>query len=515
MDIPLEGLTVACGDAAVTEAARAGVSKGLLRDYIEFMADQAKPSFRTSVPARLDRLPWSPFHWKVIIALGITWVIDGLEVTLMGAISGVLHDPATLHFTPAEIGQTASFYVVGAVIGALVFGHLTDLMGRKKLFFATLAVYLGGTFLTAFSWNLWSFVVFRFITGSGIGGEYSAVNSAVDELIPARVRGQTDLIVNGSYWLGAAVGATGTLLLLDPKIFPVDIGWRFGFGIGAALGLIILFYRRSIPESPRWLMTHGREAEAEEVVKGIEEEIERETGKRLGRPEEEIVIYPGKKVNLKTVAKAMFVRYRRRSVLGFALMISQSFLYNAIFFTYALVLVTFYGAPESKTGIYLLPFAISNFLGPLILGRLFDTIGRRQLIAGTYALSALLLLATGWLFVNDLLSAVGQTILWALIFFFASCAASSAYLTVSEIFPLEIRALAIALFFSIGSAVGGAAAPWLFGALIGTGSRINVAYGYIGASALMLAAAAIEAAYGVKAERAPLEQVADPLSVEA
>jgi len=471
--------------------------------------------FRTLVPARLDRLPWSPFHWKVVIALGITWVIDGLEVTLTGAISGVLRSEATLHFTSGEIGQIASFYVIGAVAGALLFGHLTDLMGRKKLFFITLAVYLSGTFLTAFSWDLWSFIAFRLITGAGIGGEYSAINSAVDELIPARVRGQIDLIVNGSYWLGAAVGALGTLVLLDPHVFPVDIGWRVGFGIGACIGLFILFYRKSIPESPRWLMTHGREEEAEEVVKAIEAEIEERTGKPLPLPVVEIAIHPGREVNLRTVAKAVFGRYRRRSVLCLALMISQSFLYNAIFFTYSLVLITFYRVPESETGLYLLPFAISNFLGPLLLGRLFDTVGRRQLISATYLLSALLPLLTGWLFVNRMLSAVGQTVFWSFIFFFASCAASSAYLTVSEIFPLEIRALSIALFFSIGSAAGGVAAPWLFGVLIGTASRLNVAYGYMAASALMIAAAIIEAIYGVKAERVPLERVAEPLSTEA
>ena len=467
------------------------------------------------MPSRLDRLPWSPFHWKVVIALGITWLIDGLEVTLIGSISGVLHDEATLHFSAGELGQIGSFYLIGAVTGALFFGHLTDVMGRKKLFFVTLAVYLSGTLLTAFSWNLWSFVAFRLITGAGIGGEYSAVNSAVDELIPARVRGRIDLIVNGSFWLGAAAGSAGSLLLLDPHIFPIDIGWRLGFGVGAVLGLIILYFRTSIPESPRWLMTHGREREAEEAVNAIEAEIEKETGKPLERPGEEITIHPGRRVSLKTVAKAMFVQYRRRSILGFSLMVSQAFLYNAIFYTYPLVLITFYRVPESRTGLYLLPFTASNFLGPLLLGHFFDSIGRRQLISCTYALSALLLLFASWLFVTGKVSAAGQTIMWTLIFFFASCAASSAYLTVSEIFPLEIRALAIALFYSIGTAAGGVCAPWLFGALIGTGSRLNVTYGYMAASLLMIAAAVVEAVYGVKAERASLEQVAEPLSAQA
>ncbi len=477
-------------------------------------AGNALTFFRTSVPARLDRLPWSMFHWKVVIALGVTWIIDGLEVTLTGTISGVLQNPATLHLTAGEIGMIASFYLAGAVLGALFFGHLTDLLGRKKLFFATLAVYLSGTLLTAFSWDLWSFIAFRFITGSGIGGEYAAINSAVDELIPARVRGRVDLIINGSYWLGAAAGAMGTLVLLDVRIFPLDMGWRLGFGIGALLGLIILFYRRSIPESPRWLMTHGKPLQAESIVAGIETQIEKEKGLHLEQVDEAITVYPDRKVTFGSVARAMFVQYRRRSVLGFALMVAQAFLYNAIFFTYALVLVTFYQVPDAHTGLYLLPFAVSNFLGPLLLGPLFDTVGRRQLISTTYALSALLLLATGWLFAAGMLSAASQTVLWTLIFFFASCAASSAYLTVSEIFPLEVRAIAIALFYAIGTAVGGTLAPWLFGVLIGTGSRVNVAYGYMAAAGLMIAAAVIEAVYGVKAERAPLERIARPLSAE-
>jgi MFS family permease len=469
-------------------------------------------SFQTRTPARMDRLPWSRFHWLVVVALGITWVLDGLEVTIKGAISGVLQEAGTLHFTSAEIGMIASFYLAGAVSGALFFGHLTDRFGRKKLFSVTLSVYLIGALLTAFSWNLWSFIAFRFITGTGIGGEYAAINSAIDELIPARVRGRVDLIVNGSFWIGAAAGSLATIWLLDPAIFPVNEGWRFGFGIGALLGLLILFLRKYVPESPRWLETHGRHQEAEKIVSDIEARIEKETGAKLSKPEDYLVIHPRERFGFGIVAKTMFKKYSTRSVLGLSLMISQAFLYNAIFFTYAMVLTNFYSVPASETGLYLLPFAVGNFMGPLILGRFFDTVGRRQMISGTYAVSALLLIATGYLFSQGMLSAYAQTGLWTLIFFFASAAASSAYLTVSEIFPLEIRAMAIAFFYALGTAAGGIAAPWFFGTLIGTGSRMEVFYGYLLGAALMLAAAAVEVVYGVKAERTSLEKVAAPLS---
>src|SRR5277367_236747 len=240
--------------------------------------------FSTLIPARLDRLPWSRFHWLLVIGLGITWVLDGLEITLMGAISAVLQRPDVLHFTAAEIGSISSAYLAGAVIGSLIFGHLTDRFGRRMFFFLSLSVYLVGVGLTALSWNLVSFGVFRFITGMGIGGEYSAVNSAIDELIPARLRGRVDLIINGSYWLGAALGAASTLVILNPHILPVKIGWRAGFGAGAIIGLVVLFLREFIPESPRWLMTHGRRDDAEKTVHEIEETVERETGVQLEPP---------------------------------------------------------------------------------------------------------------------------------------------------------------------------------------------------------------------------------------
>lgn len=463
----------------------------------------------------MDRLPWSGFHWLVVVALGVTWTLDGLEVTLSGAVSGVLQDPHVMGFSPAQIGSIASAYLLGAVLGSLLFGYWTDRSGRKKLFFLTLGVYLLGTLLTAVSWNVWSFSFFRFLTGSGIGGEYAAISSAIDELIPALYRGRVNLIVNGSYWLGAGLGSLSTLLILDPHFFPPKIGWRVGFATGAILGLFILLLRRHIPESPRWLMTHGDRQEAEIVMREIESRVEGPNGNKLGEPDRHpLLIHPRGSIGFGVVAKTMALEYRARSVLSLSLITSQAFLYNAVFFTYALILTRFYDVPGGRTGIYLLPFAAGNFLGPLLLGRFFDTIGRREMISATYAISAVLLTATGWAFARGFLSANTQTLLWTVIFFFASAAASAAYLTVSEIFPLEIRALAIAFFFSLGTALGGIAAPWLFGVLIGSGSREKVFYGYLVAALLMLAAAGIEVAIGVKAERSSLEDLASPLSSE-
>jgi MFS family permease len=472
------------------------------------------PVLRTLVPARLDRLPWTPFHTLIVLGLGITWVLDGLEVTLMGAVSGVLQEPGTLNFSSVDIGLIASFYLTGAVLGSLLFGWLTDRYGRKLFFFVTLATYLAGVLLTAFSWDFWSFAVFRFVTGAGIGGEYAAINSAIDELIPARVRGRIDIMINGSYWIGAALGSGATLVLLDPNIFAVDAGWRFGFGIGALLGLCILLVRRFVPESPRWLVTHGYQDEAERTVAAIERTVAAEVHARLPKvaDSDAITVHPHHAFGFGVIIRAMFGRYWRRALVGFALMVAQAFLYNAIFFTYALVLTRFYDVPASTTGLYLLPFAIGNVVGVFALGHLFDTIGRRQMIAATYIASAALLVLTGWLFAVDGLSVVTLTALWTAIFFIASPAASSAYLTVSEIFPLETRALAIAFFFSLGTGAGGIAAPWLFGTLIGTGSRFNVFYGYVVAAVLMLAAAVIEIVFGIAAEQQSLEKVAEPLS---
>jgi MFS family permease len=468
------------------------------------------------VPARLDGLPWSRWHWLIVVSLGATWILDGLEVTLAGALGGILTLPETLGLTPARVGASATCYLAGAVLGALLFGYGTDRFGRKKLFFITVAVYLIGTALSAFSWNFWSYAFFRAVTGAGIGGEYAAINSAIDELIPARVRGRVDLIINGSYWIGAALGAAATLVLLDPHRLPIWLGWRFAFGIGAMLGLIVIFFRRWIPESPRWLMIHGRNPEAEQIIGEVERQIK--------GSQKAAVIDRGysdlfrTRIRTRThtpwheIWDAIVHEHRRRSFLGFVLMLTQAFFYNAIFFTYALVLMRFYGVPEQDVGVYLLPFALGNVLGPLLLGHFFDTIGRKKMITATYGLAGILLALTGWLFHAGVLTAQTQTLAWTIIFFIASAAASSAYLTVSEIFPLEIRALAIAIFYAIGTLAGGVGAPLLFGWIIGTGSITALFIGYLLAAALMIFGAVIEAWIGVPAERRSLEHVAAPLS---
>ena len=469
----------------------------------------APPLIKSDIPARLDRLPWSRFHWLVVIALGITWVLDGLEVTLAGALGAILKRPEALGLSDAQVGASATFYLLGAVIGALGFGYATDRLGRKKLFTVTLLLYLTATAFTALSWNFFSYALFRALTGAGIGGEYSAINSAIDELIPARVRGRVDLIINGSFWIGAAIGAAASILLLDTGVLPISIAWRLAFGIGAVLGTIIIFLRHAIPESPRWLMIHGRENEAEAVVAQIETRI---TSHTLPPPRLKIRIRPRRHTPLHEIWQAIFVDHRRRSLLGLALMGSQAFFYNAIFFTYALVLVKFYDLPAQKVGLYLFPFAIGNFFGPLLLGHWFDSVGRKQMITLTYMLSGILLAVSGWLFHQGLLTAATQAICWTVIFFVASAAASSAYLTVSEIFPLEIRGLAIAVFYAAGTLVGGVAAPYIFGLLIQTGSRTALLYGYLAGAALMMGAAVVEAAIGVRAERKELEEITAPLS---
>ncbi len=468
-------------------------------------------AIKSSIPARLDRLPWSHFHRRVVIALGITWILDGLEVTFEGAISGVLQSPLTLGLSPAQIGFIGSTYVAGAVIGALGFGYLTDRHGRKKMFFMTLAVYLAGVMLSAISWNMETLALFRFITGLGIGGEYSAINSAIDELIPASRRGRIDMVINGSYWIGAAIASMSTLLILNDHIFALNVGWRVGFAVGGALGLGVLLMRRHIPESPRWLLLHGGAHEAERIVGEIEKSVEAELGAPLPPPEHHIVIYPKRFHAFRELLHVILVKYRRRAVLSLTLMTSQAFLYNAIFFSYAMVLTQFYNVPIQDTGLYLLPFAIGNFLGPVCLGRFFDTIGRRIMIAAVYLLSGLLLCLTGYLFNRGVLTAETQTLLWSVIFFFASSAASSAYLTISEIFPIEVRGFAIALFFSIGTGIGGVGAPFLYGVLIGTHSHFSLYMGYLFAGLLMIGTAVVEWCIGVDAEQRSLEEIAPPI----
>lgn len=468
--------------------------------------------FETDLPMRLDRLPWSRFHWLVVTALGVTWILDGLEVTIAGALTGALQESPVLRLTPAEVGLSASAYLAGAVVGAAFFGWLTDRLGRKRLFNITLGVYLIATALSATAWDFWSLLFFRFLTGAGIGGEYTAINSAIQELIPARMRGWTDLVINGSFWVGAAVGAAGTVVLLDPTLFPPDIGWRLAFGIGAFLGLGILVLRHWVPESPRWLLTHGRVADAERVVSSIEAQVIAERGPLPPPAPGRLRVRPRRGTAIKTAFRTVLVTYRQRAILGFVLMVAQAFFYNAIFFSYGLILTDHYAIPANRIGIYLLPFAAGNFLGPLILGHLFDSIGRRPMITFTYAISGVLLALTAILFDQGLLSETTQTLCWVVIFFFASAAASSAYLTVSESFPLEVRAFAIALFYVLGTAIGGVVGPWLFGTLIETGSSRAIALGYLLGAGLMIIAAGVEFAIGIAAERRSLESVAAPLS---
>ncbi len=477
------------------------------------VGEKQAPSFRSDVPARLDRLPWSRFHWLVVAALGITWIIDGLEVTLIASVSPVLEEPGTLHLSVERITQLNTAYLAGAVIGAVVFGYLTDRLGRKKLFTVTLGLYLVSAFLTAFAWDFASFALFRFLTGAAIGGEYSAINSAIDELIPSRVRGWADLAINGTFWVGAAAGSVASIILLDPSLFRVDLGWRLGFGIGAALGLIIIFLRDGVPESPRWLLTHGQPEEAERIIGEIEKQIEGDLAGRSSRlPRARSSSARAGPSASASSPGVMLKTYPTRTVLGLALIISQAFLYNGVFFTFPLVLSNFYKLSPDSTGLYLLPFALSNFLGPLLLGRFFDTVGRRPMIAGTYTISAILLAVTGYLFAADMLTPATQTILWALVFFFASSAASSAYLTVSEIFPVELRGMIIALFFAAGTLLGGTFAPWYFGSLIATNSRTAIFHGDLVASGLLLVTVVIVWLYGVKAECSSLEEIARPLS---
>lgn len=486
----------------------------------ETVPDRATPrTIHSDIPARLDRLPWSKFHWLLIIALGVTWVLDGLEVTVVGSIGPTLTDTAiprteTLRLQSWELGLANSTYLAGALGGALVFGHLTDRLGRKRLFTVTLLIYLVGAGLTALSWNFWSFALFRAVTGMAIGGEYSAINSAIDELIPARLRGRVDLIVNGTFWIGAAAGALLCVVLLNPRYVPVWLGWRLAFGLGALVGLGMIFARKYVPESPRWLLTHGDEEEAKRIMDEIELMAVGREGREALPPVQQRSTFRPTSIGFGRIIHTLLVRYRSRAVLGLVLISSQAFFFNGITFTYPLVLKTFFHVPAPNTPQYSLIFAAGCFLGPLLLGHLFDTHGRRRMITATYALSGLLIIGIECLFLAGLLTANTQTLLWSGTCLFASAAASAGYLTVSEVFPLEMRALVISLFYVVGTAVGGLVAPLLFGSLIETGKPSMLALGYFIGAGLMLAAAATEFFMGVDSEGKSLEEVAAPLSSE-
>jgi MFS family permease len=469
----------------------------------------------TNIPGRLDRLPWARWHWLVVIGLGTVWILDGLEVTIVGSMSDALKSADTgLGMSSSQIGFAGASYVAGACVGALFFGQLTDRLGRKKLFMVSLGVYTVATVLTAFSMNpMWYFAA-RFFTGTGIGGEYAAINSAIDELIPAKYRGRVDIAINGSFWVGAAGGALLTIPLLDPTVIDQAWGWRLAFGLGAILAVGILLVRRNVPESPRWLFIHGREKEADEIVRDIERTVTEESGKQLHDVSETITIRQRKSIGIPLIAKTVFTMYPRRTVLCFSLFVGQAFLYNAFFFTYGDTLTTFLDVKQ--TGWYIAVFAVSNFAGALLLSPLFDSVGRVKMITGTYIGSGVLLAATG-VYLGHF-SAVTLTLMGAIIFFMASAGASAAYLTASEIFPMETRALCIAFFYAIGTAAGGISGPLFFGWLIDKGTAsgdiTTIAIGYYIGAALMVAGGLVEAFLGVKAEGQSLESIAQPLTAE-
>lgn len=468
-------------------------------------------AIETAVPARLDRLPFSRWHRKIIVALGTSWLLDGLQVTLAGSLAGILEDKKALGLSDPQVTAGATAYLAGAVTGAILFGYLTDRLGRRKLFLVTLAVYSLATAASALSWNFWSFALFRFITGLGIGGEYAAINSAVDELIPGKVRGTVDLIVNATFWVGAAIGSLASWVLLNAGVAPVNLGWRFAFGVGAVLGLGVLVLRLAVPESPRWLMLRGKEQDTDKIVSDIEKKVS-EQRDNLPKPEgEKLKLTVRDHTPWKEIFQNMWNDNRKRSLLALALMVGQSFFFNAVFFTYGLVVNKFYKVDAKHLPLHLLPFALASFLGPIFLGKLFDSLGRKPMITATYGLSGLLLILTAIPFAKGALGPTALNICFSVIFFVASSAASAAYLTVSEIFPLEIRALAIAIFYAIGTLIGGVGAPYLFGEMIASGSRWNVGFGYLLGAALMLIAAGAEWAVGVEAAGKSLESISQPL----
>jgi MFS family permease len=476
------------------------------------VAPQHLSTIETDIPARLDRLPWSRWHWKILIGLGTVWILDGLEVTIVGSIAGAISAKGSgINISAADVaGLAASLYVAGACVGALLFGQLTDRFGRKRLFMITLGVYLIATIATAFAFAPWFFFLCRFVTGMGIGGEYSAINSAIDELIPARHRGRIDILINGTYWAGAAAGALLSVVALH--VLSPFLDWRVCFALGFGLGLAVLIVRRHVPESPRWLFIHGHEDEAERITQEIERTVEEQTGESLSEPDETITIRQRRTISVAEIASTVARKYPRRTVLGLALFVGQAFLYNSILFGYATLLTTFFGTPAADAPYYLVAFAVGNLLGPIVLGGLFDSVGRKPMIAGTYILSGVLLLVTGYLFREGQLTAASLTVCWSVVFFFASAGVSAAYLTVSEIFPMETRALCIALFYAVGTGLGGIIGPQLFAPMIATGKASEVFKALAIGAILMIVGGVVELFFGVAAERRSLEQIAQPLT---
>ena len=476
----------------------------------------ATGAIRSTIPARLDRLSWSPFHTRMVAGLGAAWILDGLQITISSSVVGVLQKPDTLGMSSTEIGLIASIYLLGEVLGALVFGRMSDQLGRKRLLVVTLLLYLCGTGLAAFvtghhtGWLVF-FYATRFIAGMGIGGQYAAINSAIDEMMPSKYRGRVDIWINGSYWAGAIIGSFASLIFLNA--FAVNVGWRLAFLMGPVLAIVVIVVARTLPESPRWLMTHGRLEEAERNIAKIEEQVIK-SGQTLEEVPDEMALEltPEKQYGYLRFIGLVFHTYPKRAVLGATLMITQSFLYNAIFFTYALVLTQFYGVSATRVPLYGLAFSVGNLMGPLLLAPLFDTVGRRKMISGTYILSGVLLAISGWLFDNGDLTANSQTFVWIVIFFFASAGASSAYLTVSETWPIEIRAEAIAVFFAIAQLFG-ALGPAFYGWLIGDGqSRTGLFIGYLIGGGIMIFGGIIEIIFGIDAEGKSLEDVTKPLT---
>ncbi len=478
--------------------------------------DAAPRAIRSTIPARLDRMKWSPFHTRMVAGLGAAWILDGLQITVASSVTGVLTSPETLDMSSTEIGLIASIYLVGEVFGALIFGRMSDRLGRKRLLIMTLLLYLVGTGLAAFvtghhaGWLVF-FYATRFIAGMGIGGQYAAINSAIDEMMPAKYRGRVDIWIHGTYWAGAIIGSFASLVFLNA--FAVDVGWRLAFLLGPVLARVVIIVGRTLPESPRWLMTHGRMEEAEAELKKIEDAV-RKSGQTLEPVDDSqaIELVPEKQYGYLMFLRLVFHQYPKRAILGATLMITQSFLYNAIFFTYALVLTEYYDVSATRVPLYGLAFSVGNLIGPLVLGPLFDTVGRKRMISGTYIVSGVLLGVSGWLFDNGDLTANSQTLIWIVIFFFASAGASAAYLTVSETWPIEIRAEAIAVFFAIAQLFG-ALGPLFFGALIGDGSDpTGLFIGYLVGGAIMITGGIVEIVFGINAEGKSLEEVTTPLT---